>query len=96
MNPDPWSGFLMSFNTCRPTSRGSVHIRSADPHVKPVIVPNSLSTPADVQDVFDGARVVRELSLLERPAVERDGSGLIAARRCETPVQPPQGRQAPA
>ncbi|MBV9695488.1 MAG: GMC family oxidoreductase N-terminal domain-containing protein, partial [Gammaproteobacteria bacterium] len=29
-NPDPWPGFLMSFNTCRPTSRGSVHIRSAD------------------------------------------------------------------
>jgi choline dehydrogenase len=62
MSPDPWSGFLMSFNTCRPTSRGSVHIRSADPHVKPVIVPNSLSTPADVQDVFDGARVVRRIA----------------------------------
>ena len=62
MNPDPWSGFLMSFNTCRPTSRGSVHIRSADPHVKPVIVPNSLSAPADVQDVFDGARVVRRIA----------------------------------
>jgi len=62
MNPDPWPGFLMSFNTCRPTSRGSVHIRSADPHVKPVIVPNSLSTPADVQDVVDGAGVVRRIA----------------------------------
>jgi choline dehydrogenase len=62
MNPDPWPGFLMSFNTCRPTSRGSVRIRSPDAHVKPVIVPNSLSTPADVQDVFDGARVVRRIA----------------------------------
>ncbi|MBV8341749.1 MAG: GMC family oxidoreductase N-terminal domain-containing protein, partial [Gammaproteobacteria bacterium] len=28
-NPDPWPGYLMSYNTCRPTSRGSVHIRCA-------------------------------------------------------------------
>ena len=61
-NPDPWPGYLMSFNTCRPTSRGSVHIRSPDPHVSPTIVPNSLSTPADVQDVFDGARLVRRIA----------------------------------
>jgi choline dehydrogenase len=62
MNPDPWPGFLMSFNTCRPTSRGSVHIRSADPHVSPAIVPNSLSTPEDVQDVFEGAALVRRIA----------------------------------
>jgi choline dehydrogenase len=61
-NPDPWPGYLMSFNTCRPTSRGSVHIRSTDPHVKPAIVVNSLSTAADVQDVFDGARLVRRIA----------------------------------
>ncbi|HVN45491.1 MAG TPA: GMC family oxidoreductase N-terminal domain-containing protein [Steroidobacteraceae bacterium] len=61
-NPDPWPGFLMSFNTCRPTSRGSVHIRSADPHVQPTIVVNSLATAGDVQDVFDGARVVRRIA----------------------------------
>ena len=24
LNPDPYPGFLMSFNTCRPTSRGSM------------------------------------------------------------------------
>ncbi len=62
MNPDPWPGYLMSFNTCRPTSRGSVHIRSADPHVGPTIVPNSLATPQDVQDVTDGAKLVRRIA----------------------------------
>ena len=62
MNPDPWPGFLMSFNTCRPTSRGSVHIRSADPHVSPAIVPHSLSTAEDVQDVFEGARLLRRIA----------------------------------
>lgn len=62
LNPDPYPGFLMSFNTCRPTSRGSIHIRSPDPLEPPAIAPNSLSTPADVQDVFDGARLLRRLA----------------------------------
>ncbi|HUJ52326.1 MAG TPA: GMC oxidoreductase, partial [Steroidobacteraceae bacterium] len=62
LNPDPYPGFLMSFNTCRPTSRGTVHIRSADALVAPAISPNSLSTAEDVQDVFDGARLVRRIA----------------------------------
>jgi choline dehydrogenase len=62
LNPDPFPGFLMSFNTCRPTSRGSVHARSPDPLVSPAIAPNSLSTPQDVADVYEGARVLRRIS----------------------------------
>ncbi len=62
LNPDPYPGFLMSFNTCRPSSRGSVHIHSTDPRLSPVIQPNSLSTAADVADVFDGARVLRQIA----------------------------------
>jgi choline dehydrogenase len=62
LNPDPYPGFLMSFNTCRPTSRGSVHIASRDPTLSPTIQPNSLSTAADVADVFDGARILRRLA----------------------------------
>jgi len=62
LNPDPYPGFLMSFNTCRPTSRGTVHIRSADALVAPAISPNSLSTAEDVQDVLDGARLVRRIA----------------------------------
>jgi choline dehydrogenase len=62
MNPDPYPGFLMSFNTCRPTSRGSVHIRSRDPLTAPAISPNSLATAEDVRDVFDGARVLRRIA----------------------------------
>jgi choline dehydrogenase-like flavoprotein len=93
MNPDPWPGFLMSFNTCRPTSRGSVHIHSADPRASPTIQPNSLSTAADVQDVFDGARIVRRIAAAaplaavtesERqpgPAVASDGEVLADFRQ---------------
>lgn len=62
LNPDPFAGFLMSFNTCRPTSRGSVHLCSADPLAPPTIVPNSLSTDGDVRDVYDGARILRRIA----------------------------------
>jgi len=62
LQPDPWPAFLMSFNTCRPTSRGSVHLRSNDPFEAPVIRTQCLSTPEDIQDVHDGARVLRQLA----------------------------------
>jgi choline dehydrogenase len=52
----------MSFNTCRPSSRGTVHLRSADPLASPAIVPNSLAAAADVKDVYDGARILRRLA----------------------------------
>ena len=62
LNPDPYPAFLMSFNTCRPTSRGSVAIRTADPLAPPAIRTNYLSTPEDVADVCDGARVLRRIA----------------------------------
>jgi choline dehydrogenase len=45
----------------RPTSRGSVQIRSADFHAKPVIRPNYLSTEADRGVAADAIRVTRRL-----------------------------------
>jgi len=65
LNPDPFPGFLMSFNTCRPTSRGTIHLRSPDPFTSPAIRPNSLSTAADVADVFEGARILRRIAHAE-------------------------------
>jgi choline dehydrogenase len=62
LNPDSFAGFLMSFNSCRPTSRGSVHIRSSDPLAAPAIVPNALSTAEDVAEVYEGARLLRRIS----------------------------------
>ncbi|AOW15666.1 choline dehydrogenase [Hydrogenophaga crassostreae] len=60
--PDPFPGFLMSFNACRPTSRGSVSIRSSDPTAKPVITTNFLSTSQDVQDVIAGSQLLRRIA----------------------------------
>ena len=41
----------------------------------------------------DGARVVRGFRVLQRAAVQGDGARLIAARRREAAVQPPERRQ---
>lgn len=62
MNPDPFPGFSMSVHACRPTSRGSVHIRSADPFQPPAIRPNYLATKRDVAEALAGARLLRALA----------------------------------
>jgi choline dehydrogenase len=65
LNPDPYPAFQMSFNSCRPTSRGSVHARSSDPLQPPAIVPQSLSSPQDVAEIYEGARIVRQIAAAE-------------------------------
>jgi choline dehydrogenase len=62
LNPDPFSAFLMSFNACRPTSRGHLHIRSNNPFDHPSIHPNYLSTDKDVEEARAGNRLLRRLA----------------------------------
>lgn len=62
MSPDPFPGFLLGFSTCRPTSRGEIRLRSADPSDAPVIAPNYLATDHDVAEALDGIKFVRSLS----------------------------------
>ena len=61
-NPDPFSAFLLSFNACRPTSRGALEIRSPDPFVHPLIQPNYLDTDHDVAEALAGMRLLRRLA----------------------------------
>jgi choline dehydrogenase len=75
LKPDPYPGFLISFNSCRPASRGSIHIRSADPLKPPAIQPNALSHPRDIADVIEGSRLVRRIVAAQPLA------GLIEAER---------------
>ncbi|MCP5000096.1 MAG: choline dehydrogenase [Hyphomicrobiales bacterium] len=58
---DPEPGFLLSFQPCRPTSRGRIDIASDDPHAPPKISPNSLTTNEDRDAVIRGARLLGEL-----------------------------------
>lgn len=62
LNPDAFPGFIMSFQTCRPTSRGHLAIRSADADVAPAIYPNYLSTAEDLRDVLIGGKLLRRLA----------------------------------
>jgi len=76
----------------RPTSRGSVSIRSADPAALPVIVPNALDTDYDRHVSVEMVRMVRRLfaappladmlaeETLPGPAVETDEEILDAIR----------------
>ena len=70
MNPDSFPGFITSFNACRPTSRGHLEIRSADPRVAPAIYPNYLATEPDLQDVRNGTRLLRRLAAAAPLAAE--------------------------
>ncbi len=69
MNPDPFPGFLISAQPTRPTSRGHLEIRSADPAEAPAIHPNYLATEHDVQEMLEGARLLRRFA--ETPALAR-------------------------
>ncbi|MDA4846569.1 GMC family oxidoreductase [Hoeflea poritis] len=58
---DSEPGFLLSFQQCRPTSRGRIDIASNDPAEPPKIKPNSLTTNEDRDAVIRGARLLRQL-----------------------------------
>lgn len=62
LKPEPYSGFLMAFNACRPSSTGQVTVQSADASVAPLIDPNYLSTAHDQEEVLQAMRLIRRLA----------------------------------
>jgi choline dehydrogenase len=62
LRPDPFPGFLLGAQPCRPQSRGFLRIRSADPFAPPEIFPNSLSSQSDVRELLEGAKLLRRLA----------------------------------
>jgi choline dehydrogenase len=62
LNPDPYPGFLLGYSACRPTSRGEIVIRSADPFEAPSIRPGYLSTNHDLEEMVEGSRLMRRLA----------------------------------
>ncbi|MBS0613656.1 MAG: GMC family oxidoreductase N-terminal domain-containing protein [Proteobacteria bacterium] len=61
INPDAFSGFMLSHQPSRPSSRGRIDIASPDFREPPAIAPNYLSTDKDRQDVLIGARLLKRL-----------------------------------
>ncbi|MBO6538261.1 MAG: GMC family oxidoreductase N-terminal domain-containing protein [Rhizobiaceae bacterium] len=62
LTPDPWPGYSIGLSNCRPTSRGSIHIRSADPTAPPRIVANAFSTDHDVEEMLAAVKFLRRIA----------------------------------
>ncbi len=62
LTPEPYPGFLIAFNACRPTSKGTVTIASASAADAPLIRPNYLSTERDVEEVLQGSHLMRRIA----------------------------------
>ncbi|MGV8937445.1 MAG: GMC family oxidoreductase [Allorhizobium sp.] len=62
LKPEPYPGFLIAFNACRPTSCGTISIASGDPLAAPLIRPNYLSTAHDIDEVLQASRLVRRIA----------------------------------
>jgi len=87
----------------RPTSRGGVHARSADPAAAPIIQPNYLDTAADERVAIDSLRLARRIvsadplaryitgEKLPGPQAESDDALLAAARQIGTTIFHPVG-----
>ncbi|MBE1283635.1 MAG: choline dehydrogenase [Rhodobacteraceae bacterium] len=65
---DRVSGFSLCAQPCRPSSRGWIEIRSANPEDAAVIQPNSLSTEEDRAAAIRAGRVLQTLS--QAPAIQ--------------------------
>lgn len=63
-----FSAITVAACNLRPTSRGEVHIPSADPLARPIIDPNYLATEADRKVAADAIRVTRRL--MKQPAMK--------------------------
>ncbi|KLU20892.1 choline dehydrogenase [Caballeronia mineralivorans PML1(12)] len=67
LTPEPYPGFLLAFNPCRPTSRGSIEIASANAKDAALIHANYLSTQKDIDEVIQGSRLIR--AIMQAPAL---------------------------
>ena len=61
--PRLWPGLAVSCHACllRPKSRGSVQLASSDPEASPLIDPNFLAEDADVQNLLQAVKVMRQI-----------------------------------
>lgn len=61
-NPDPFPGVGLGLSTCRPTARGHLEIRSADPWAPPIIHANAFGTDHDVEEMLAAVKFLRVLA----------------------------------
>jgi choline dehydrogenase len=62
MSPDPFPGLIMGAQPSRPTSRGHLTLKSANPFEAPAIHPNYLSTDNDMAEQLEGVKLIRRIA----------------------------------
>ncbi len=65
LTPDPFSGLSIGLSNCRPTSRGAITLKSADPFAHPRIVANAFSTDHDVEEMLAAVKFLRHIAAQE-------------------------------
>jgi choline dehydrogenase len=65
----PFPAFTASVTNVRPTSRGTLALKSIDPAVPPAIAPNYLATPEDRRVAADSIRITRKI--VAQPALQK-------------------------
>ncbi len=65
----PFPAFTASVTNIRPTSRGALTLKSADPAQPPAIKPNYMATPEDRRVAADAIRVTRKI--VAQPALKK-------------------------
>jgi choline dehydrogenase len=103
MNPDPYAAFNIGVSPCRPSSRGYLRLKSADPMQAPEIQPNYLATEHDQQEILEGAQFLRRLAATPTmkgliaeeidpgPAVDDEDGLMQHVRECGGTVFHPSG-----
>jgi choline dehydrogenase len=99
----PFPAFTASVCNLRPTSRGTVRLKSTDPRAHPAIRPNYLATPEDRQVAADAIRLTRRIAaapalkrfepeeFLPGPAIQSDEELAKAAGQIGTTIFHPVG-----
>lgn len=62
VHPDPFPGFLIGYNPCKPSSEGRITLASANPHDAPHIQPNYFDTEHDRALMLAGMRLMRRFN----------------------------------
>ena len=78
-------GFSLHVCALQPHSRGTVRLRDASPHSAPLIDPQFLSDPQDVQTLLRGVRRARQI--LAQPALARHGQEWPRSARAQSDAE---------
>lgn len=65
LSPDPFPGMSIGLSNCRPSSRGHITIRSANPKDHPSIVGNAFSTEHDIREMLEAVKFIRRIAAQE-------------------------------